>query len=186
MNTAMNRSINTGRKIVATALLAGAVIFAPILAEASFFYHAAPKAAARRILAKGIDPSKFRGSARFGKKFYASSRSATAIAEKGEKSAVLRFKAGKNLEQKALDLRNPTTSRLRSLLGKINLRGKIKNKVIGPKLGHKLGQMAEKKDKAILYRSAKTGGTNVAIPEKTLKEHPQIARPEKMLPQLKK
>ncbi len=180
------RSINTGTKILFSALLAGVMFFTPVLAEASFIYHATRGAAARKILAKGINPTKFRGSARFGKKLYASSRPATAIAEKGEKSAVLRFKAGKNIEQNALDLRNPTTSRLRSLLGKIDLRGKIKNKVIGPKLGHRLGQVAENKDKTILYRSAKTGGTNLAIPKKMLEEHRRIARPEKVLQQLEK
>jgi hypothetical protein len=182
----MKRSINTKSKTVLglLLLLAGTAALTPALAEASFFYHATRGAAAKRILAKGINPAKFRGSARFGKKFYASSRPSTAVAEKGEQSAVLRFKTHKNLEQKAIDLRNPTASKLRSLFGKkIKLRGKIKNKVIGPKLGHELGQVAEKKDKVILFRSAKTGEKNLAFSEKTLKEHPQIARPEKIVQQ---
>ena len=177
---------NSGSRIASwgiIALLAGAIISFPVLVEASFFYHATRGTVAKRILAKGVNPAKFRGNARFGKKFYASSRPSTAVAEKGEQSAVLRFKTHKNLGQKAIDLRNPTASKLRSLLGKIKLQGKIKNKIIGPKLGHKLGQVAEKKDKVILYRSAKTGKTNLAISEKTLKEHPQIARPEKIVQQ---
>lgn len=165
-------------------LLSGAILFTPVLAEASRLYHAAPKAAAKSILKKGIDPSKFRKGGRFNGVWYASKRPSTAIAEKGKRSVVMRFKTHKNLEQKAIDLRNPTTSKLRSLLGeKISLRGKIKNKVIGPKLGHKLGEMAQKKDKVIFFRSAKTGGTNLAISEKTLKEHPRIARPERIVQQ---
>ena len=178
------KSINTGTKILFSALLAGVMFFVPVLAEASRLYHAAPKAAAKSILKKGIDPLKFRKGGRFNEMWYASKRPSTAIAEKGKRSVVLRFKTHKNLEQNAIDLRNPTAPKLRFLLGeKLSLRGKIKNKIIGPKLGHKLGQIAKKKDKVILFRSVKTRETNLAMSGRTLKKHPLIARPEKIVQQ---
>lgn len=153
----------------------------PPLSEAGSLYHAAPKAVARRIMIKGINPAKFNGNARYWKKMYGSKRSTTALAEKGSRSSLIRMKTSKYLDKNSWDLRNPSTVKLKKYVGDMDLRGKFKNRIIGPKLGRKLGKIASQKGKAIKYRSVKTGGTNIAVPESMLKNHPRaLSRPELM------
>lgn len=164
-----------------TILIGGCLFIISPSAEA-FFYHATSKAAAKRIMTRGLNPARFKARTRFGKGLYLSRKISTALAEKGKKSAVIRMKPSQYLKRNILDLRNPTKEKLRSLLGrKINLRGRLKKWIIEPKLGRKLGRIAAKKGKAIQYRSVKTGRTNLMIPKRLIKKRPQIARPEKVV-----
>jgi len=164
-----------------TALLCGSLFIISPSAEA-FLFHATRRAAVRRIMTRGLNPARFKGKTRFGKGLYLSRRISTALAEKGKKSAVIRMKPSRYLKRNTLDLRNPTKKKLRSLFGrKINLRGKLKKWIIGPKLGRRLSRIAGRKGKAIQYRSVKTGGANLMIPKKLVKKRPQIVRPEKIV-----
>jgi hypothetical protein len=151
-------------------------------AEAGMLYHAAKKSVAKRILKNGFNPAKFKDKARFGKGLYLTKRRATAVCEKGNKSSVLKVKAGKSLEKKFIDFRKPTKRKLQKYIGKkYDLRGSVKKKIIGPKVARKIGKTAGNQNKAILYRSAKNGGTNIFIPGKTYQKYPKIVKPEKMI-----
>ncbi len=165
------------KKLLATAFLL--VFVSPLSAEA-FLYRAASKRATQSILSKGIDPAKFRGGARFGKGFYAAGRPSTAVAEKGKRSSVVRYREGRYLKKNTWDLRRPDTKRFQSLLGKkVDLRGAFKKGVIGPKLGRRLGRIAGREGKVIQYRSARTGGSNFFIPKRLFKEKPNIVQTDK-------
>lgn len=149
------------------------------LCEAGFMYHATSKAVARRIMAKGINPAKFKGNARYWRQMYVTKRPTTALAEKGSHSSLIRMRSSKYLDRNSWDLRNPNTLKLRRYLGNTDLRGKFKQRIIGPKLGQKLGKIASQKGKAIKYRSVRTGGTNIAVPKSMLREHPRaLSHPE--------
>lgn len=164
------------------AVMLGASLFTISPSAEAFFFHATKRAAAKRIMTRGLNPARFKGKARFGKGFYLSRKISTTLAEKGKKSAVIRMKPSRYLKKNILDLRNPTKKKLRSLLGrKINLQGRLKKWFIGPKLGRRLGRIAGKKGKVIQYRSVKTGETNLMIPKKLIKKRPQIVRPEKIV-----
>ena len=79
--------------------IAGTLFMVPSRVEA-FLYHATRRAAARRIMAKGVKHTRFNAKARFGKGFYTSRRPSTALAEKGRNKTVLRFKEGRYLKRK--------------------------------------------------------------------------------------
>lgn len=147
-------------------------VFPPTAISGSL-YHATTKAFARRIMAKGINPAKFNRNARFGKMFYTAKRPSTALAEKGPGSTVVRMKPSKSITKNSWDLRNPTAKRIRKLVGNADLRGTMKRGMIGPKLGRKIGKLANKKQKSIFYQSAKNGKTNVAVPASMIAKHPR-------------
>jgi hypothetical protein len=168
--------------LVRTAALLCSLILTLSPAAEAFFYHATRRAAAKRIMARGLNPAKFKAGARFGKGLYLSRKIPTTLAEKGKKSTVIRMKPSRYLEKNILDLRNPTRKKLRSLFGpKINLRGRLKKWIIGPKLGRRLGTIAGKKGKVIQYRSVKTGGTNLIVPKRLIKGRPKIVQPMKIV-----
>ena len=155
-------------------------------AEAGWF-HATTKAAARSIMKRGINPFKFKSSARFGKGFYVAKTPRTALAEKGGNNAILRFKGNRYLKKNTLDFRKPSADSLHKQLGaRYDLRGTVKNKVIGPKAAHQLGKMAGNQGKVIQYRSVRNGGgANLFVPKKVFVEKPRILRPEKSFLQAK-
>ena len=147
-----------------------------------FFFHATRKAVAKRILTRGINPARFKAGARYGKGLYLSGKKSTAIAEKGKKSAVIRMKADPGVKRGFLDLRNPTTLKIRRLVGKkYDLRGAVKKRIIGPKLGKSLGRKASGKDQIIQYRSKRTGGTNLFVPKKLIRRNQPMFKPEKIV-----
>ncbi len=162
--------------VLAASIFVSSVGMSPARSEA-FLFHATKKAAAAKIMKQGFKFSRFKTKARFGKGLYAAKSRATALAEKGKTSAVIGLKSSRYAERKAIDLRNPTARKVWGLLGKIDLRGKIRNKVIGPKLGQQVGREAARSGRLIQYRSVKDGGTNIFIPKKVLRERPRIVRP---------
>lgn len=162
------------------AILVGVLVFLFAILHAlaphealSYLYHATTRAAARNIMKEGINPRLFNRNARMGKKFYVSTKPGTALAEKGNRSTLLRYKASKYLKNNLWDLRKPESRKLHSLVGKEDLRGTVKNGVIGPKLGQKIGSLADRQGKAIKYRSVKNGGTNIAISGPMIRKHPR-------------
>lgn len=173
------------RKSAVLALILGFVGIAmrPSACEGRM-YTAVPRHLARKILAEGLNPAKFRAAARFHRAAYLSRRPSTALAEKGQRSALLVMKESAFLKNRRniLDLRNPTRSKLRQLLGeRRDLRGAYKQGVIGPKAGRMLGRIAGRRGQAIEYRSVKNGWTNLAIPKKLFERRPNIVSPVKIL-----
>ena len=149
----------------------------------AFLFHAAKKAVARKILRKGLNPAKFRSKARYGKGAYISRRKSTALSEKGNKKAVVRFKEGKKFKKtEKLNLTKPNKNKMKSILGKkYDLRGSVKKGVVGPKAGKKIGTKAGNQGKIIKYKSAKDGKNNYFIPSKVYREKPNMIKPEKII-----
>jgi len=147
----------------------------------SVWFHATKRAVAQKILSKGLNPARFNPTARFGKGLYLARKPSTALAETGRRNAVIRMQTAKGMKTRILDLRNAERERLRALMGKrYDLRGKVKNGVIGPKLGHGLGAKAAGQGKAIQYRSVKDGGANLFVPRALVRQKPRLVRPEKI------
>ena len=142
---------------------------------------ATSKAAARKILKGGFNPSKMKAGDRFGKAAYMSSSARTALKEKPKAGAVVRFKESKYFQKYILDVRNPKPAQVKSITGAKDLRGMVHKRVIGSKLGHRLASVASKEGKSIKYRSARDPkGTNIAIPKKVYESHPKIVKPYKI------
>jgi hypothetical protein len=146
----------------------------PNAVNAGSVYHAASKSVVRRIITKGVNPSKFNSQARYGRMFYIAKRPSTALAEKGQRSQLIRMRSSRGLVNNSWDLRKPTPHRLRKYTGNTDLRGTVKRGIVGPKLGQKIGKLADRQKKAILYRSAKNGGTNVAVSRSLMEKHPRL------------
>ena len=159
--------------------LAAFSLIVPQKTFAGFLFHATRKAAAKSIMREGISPSKFRPGNRFGKGFYASKRKITALKERPKADALIRLRTSKNLKRRSINLTRPSKSLLKKLVGaKYDMRGKVKKGVIGPKLGKKLGQVADRRGKAIEFKSSKNGWTNVFIPKSLFKKHRRIVSPK--------
>lgn len=158
-------------------LVLGSLIICWASPAAGWWYHATRRAAAKSILAKGVNAGKLRPGSRFGRGLYLSRRPSTAVAEKGAGITVVRFQGSRALSKRTVDLRRPTPRILKSQLGDVDLRGTVKKGVIGPKLGRRMGRQAAKNGKAIKYRSAKTGNSNLVIPKKVLQEKPRLVQP---------
>lgn len=141
-------------------------------------YHGTTRTAARGIQNKGFDITKMRASARFGKGSYVSLRPQTALKERPHAEALVRMKASNYFKAHSLDLSRPKPTQIKRITGRKDLRGTIHKRVIGPKLGHRLGRVAAQEGKVIKYRSARDPkGTNVFIPKDVYKKHPQIVGP---------
>jgi len=147
----------------------------------SVWFHATRRALAQKIISRGINPARFKATARFGRGLYLARKPSTALAETGKRNAVIRMRGRKGMSKRGLDLRNPTKENLRPLVGKkYDLRGKVKQGVIGPRLGHVLGKKSASQGKSIQYRSAKDGGANLFVPKALVTQKPRLVRPEKI------
>lgn len=165
------------KKIIVS--LVAVSVLSTAVAEAGLLFHATKRQVAKRIVAKGFSPAKMRVKTRFGKGVYLASSSKTALSEKPAAKAVISFKHSKSLERRALNLYN--TRNLKRLAGETSLRGRVKNGVISPKLGKQFARQASKRDRIIIYRSARRPyGKNVFIPKGVYQRHPGIVKPVKV------
>jgi hypothetical protein len=170
-----------GQRWIIACLMVGVIALSlPSDAEA-WLYHASRRAAARRIMARGLDPAKFRASARYGPGFYASKRPSTALLEKGKGSSIVRFQESGYVKKNTWNFRKPSPGKIRSKVGEVDLRGKINNGSIGPKLGHQLGRAASQEGKVIQYKSSKNGWTNYFFPKRLFKDHPDVVKPNQVI-----
>ena len=143
----------------------------------SQLYHATRRALAGKIKAHGFSTAKMKPEARFGKGLYFSASPKTALAEKGSSDALLRAKGGQMFSKRTLDVAKPTPDKVRKIIRMPDLRGKLKKGLIGPKLGHRLGQYAGRKDRVLRYRSSKDPrGFNFFVPRKVVEKHPRIIK----------
>jgi hypothetical protein len=92
---------------------------------------------------------------------------------KGEKELPHQIEDQSIFEEKHLGPNAPKTSIAPSICWNTDLRGTVKRKVIGPKLGQRIGQAANAEGKAIKYRSVRNGGSNIAVPGSMISKHPR-------------
>ncbi|NDY73838.1 hypothetical protein DO021_18905 [Desulfobacter hydrogenophilus] len=148
----------------------------------AFLFHATRKAAARKIMQKGFSKARMKSAARFGKGVYLAPKKTTARIESKTSGAVLKFKESKYLKRNTINMKNPAPAKIRKQVTYKDLRGTVKNNVIGPKLGKKMGAAAAKKGKAIKYRSVKSRNEScVFIPAGVYEKHPKIIKPQNRL-----
>lgn len=158
-------------------VLVSIVFFLASEAGAGALFHAARKAAARRIAAKGFSPAKMKSSARFGKGVYLSNHPTAARMEAKGADTVLRVQTKPAFDRRVVNLRNPKPSAVRSAAPKARLRGAVKKGFIGPKLGRQLGRAASRKGWVIQYRSVKDPRrSNYVIPRAVYKDHPRMIK----------
>ena len=118
-------------------------------AYAGFLYHATKQAAAKKIARSGFSKAHMNQNSRFGKMGYASSRPKSALNERPSSDAVNRFKTTRNFKKHVMDTRKMNTAELKQAAGAKDMRGAVKNKVIGPKLAHNLAKQAGKNNQVI-------------------------------------
>lgn len=169
---------NQLKKRAITVVVSGLLVFTFSADSEAFWFHTTRKAIAKRIMTRGINPAKFSSKARFGKGFYASRKPTTALAEKGKNSAVIRVRESAYAKKNTLNIMNPSSKRLHSLVGeKVDLRGTLRNGVVGQKIGRRVGRLAGKEGTVVQYRSARNGGSNYFVPKRLFEERPNIVRP---------
>lgn len=143
----------------------------------NFLYHATKKTIAGKIAAKGFSSKKMNPNSRFGKGVYVSDKPGTALKESRHGETLVRGQSSKQFQKKVLDMRKPTPERIKGIFGAQDLRGKVRNGIIGPMLGRKLGSSAGKKGQVIRYNSIKDPeSTNYFIPRRVLDKNPGIIR----------
>lgn len=163
-----------------------AVLFAACLmtgamaehADARFLIHATRKAFVPKITKGGFKPTRMNPKARFGRQIYFADKAKTAIKEKPRADALLRFRKSRLFNERTLDTTGMSTKKLRSISGMKDMRGTVKKGVIGPKLGHKVGNYARKNQLVVKYRSARyKPGKDYAVSPSLYKQHRRIVRP---------
>lgn len=168
------------KKVIAI-IISLAIAFSPCMVEAGVFWHATKRALAKKLYTKGFSKKLMSRKARFGRGLYFGKSKFTALKEKPKAGAVLKFKQSKTLKNNSINLTHPTNIRLKSLSRDRDLRGNVHNGIIGPNLGSKIGKYAGRKDKSIIYKSAKDPkGTNVFIPWNVYQKHPKIVTPKEI------
>jgi hypothetical protein len=147
-------------------------------ANARFLIHATRKAFAPKIAKAGFKTARMDPTARFGRKIYFADKAKTAIKEKPSADALMRFRKSRLFEKRILDTTQFSTSRLRRISGLKDMRGTVKNSVIGPKLGHKIGDYGGKNQLIVKYRSARyKAGKDYALSPSLYGQHSRIVRP---------
>lgn len=154
----------------------------PCGADAGLLYHATKGSLMKKIATKGFSKRMMSAESRFGKKIYMGATRKTALLEKPRADTLMGFKETALLRRNTLDLRKMSLNDIKFFSGDKNLRGNIKNRIIGPNLGRKIGRSAEIQKKAVIYRSAKDHSrTNLFLPFSLYKEHPKIIRLERLI-----
>ncbi len=157
------------------------LVINPCITDAGWLFHAAKRSASKKILKRGFSPKKMNRKERFGKGAYLSKSKKTSLKEKPNADAVVTVKDSRMLKKKTIDLKKTPKEEIKALSGDRDLRGNIRNGVIGPDLGKKIGRKAGKSGKVIIYKSAKDlKGTNVFIPAKVYTKNPKIVKPVKV------
>ncbi len=170
---------------VMTALL-GLFMFAalsfPHQVEGGVLFNAAKKSFARKIFRYGFNPRKMAPKARYGPGVYLSKTKVTALKEKPASNAINTFKYSQSLEKKAIDTTRMSNTALKKVSGDNDLRGNIHKRIIGPKLGHRIGKEASLEKRAVIYRSAKDPRhRNIFIPKSHYVSNPKIIKPQGLI-----
>lgn len=168
------------KRITLTFFIIGLLLI-PIRSEAGWLFHATKRAAANRIFTKGFS-NRMNPAARFGRGLYFSKSPVTAFKEKPLSNALVVSRESKMLKGNVINTKRMSTTEIKKFSGDKDLRGKIHNGIIGPKLGHEIGSKAGTQGKAVAYQSAKDlRGSNLYIPGSVYNKYPRIIQPEKVI-----
>lgn len=163
------------------AILLTACFITGVLAEhadARFLFHATRGAFVTKITKNGFKVRRMNAKARFGKKEYFSNDLRTALKEKPKANAAILFRKSRTFNNRILDTTHMNTNKLRSISGLKNMRGTVKHRVLGPKIGRRIGRYADRNNMVVKYKSARyKDGINYAVPTKLNK----IVRPARPL-----
>jgi hypothetical protein len=160
---------------IACCLLIGMI---PEVANAKFLVHATRKAFAPKIMKNGLSTYKMKPNARLGRKEYFANDLRTALKEKPKANAAILFRKSRTFNNRILDTTHMNTNKLRNISGLKDMRGTVKHRVLGPKIGHRIGRYADRNNMVVKYKSARyTDGINYAVPTKLNK----IVRPARPL-----
>ena len=165
------------RKGILVTSLTISLIALPCLSEAGMLFHGTKRALAKRIATKGFSSKMMSAKARYGRGAYLSNSKNTALKEKPHADALVVFRDTSALRKKAINVNHLQKNRIKAITGDRDLRGNIRKGIYGPEIGRKIGQYAARKDKVIIYKSAKDPrGTNIVIPSQVYQRHPNIIR----------
>jgi hypothetical protein len=156
------------------------VVFAwfPGIADAKFAVHATKGRFVPGIMRKGLKIQKMNPEGRIGKVVYLGDSLKTAMKEKPRANAAILFKKSHMFNKRILDTTHMSKIRLKSISGLKDMRGTVKERRLGPKIGQSIGKYANKNKLILKYRSARyREGVNYAIPPSLLKQHPRIITP---------
>lgn len=154
----------------------------PEVANAKFLVHATRRAFVPKIMKSGLAKGKMKPTARIGRERYFGGNMKTALKEKPKADAAILFRKSRMFNKRVLDTTHMSNNKLRAISGLKDMRGAVKNGVPGPKIGHRIGNYANKNRLIVKYNSARNKtGINYAIPPKLLGEHPRIVRPVRSL-----
>lgn len=154
----------------------------PIYAQAKTYFHAAKKAAAKKIMAKGFSLKKLNPHARYGKGIYLAESKKLALKEKPSAEVVVKIKDSKMLRKNSLNIAHLNKNELKLFSRDKDLRGNIKKGLIGGDLAKKTGKSAGRYGLVVQYPSAKGKGMNTFIPGKVYEKHPKIVKPVGVIP----
>lgn len=170
----------TAYKSTSLSIFIAAITICSLLAtsaDASLLYHAAKRGVSKRIAIRGFSKSAMNPNARFGPGAYFGSSAKTALSERSKAGSIAVFHKGKSFNKKVLDTRRLPYKKLEHLARLRDGRGTVKNGIVGPKLGHRLGNYASNNNKIIAYNSAKApGGTNYFIPKNVYHSNGRLIR----------
>lgn len=141
------------------------------------YYHATSESAAMNILKKGFDSKRMSSKARLGKGIYLAKSKRLAMQERPNADAVLAVKGSNYLQSHTVNINKLRKSEIKTISNDHDLRGDLRKKIVGPKIGHKLGRTAGNKGFAVRYRSVTGSGNNIFVPEALHRTHPRIIRP---------
>lgn len=148
------------------------------VAEAGLLYHAAKRGVGNRITTSGFSKKAMNPNARFGKGPYFGNSAKTALKERPKAGSLAVFRKSEHFNRKILDTRKLPFKKLERLGRLRDGRGAVKKGIIGPKLGHRLGNYASRNNKIIAYNSVKAlGGTNYFIPKNMYNPKGRLIRP---------
>jgi len=152
----------------------------PGIADAKFLIHATKGRFVPGIMKNGLRSPKMNPRARIGNQGYFGNDLKTAMKEKPRADTAIFFRKSRTFNNRILDTTHMSNTRLKSFSGLRDMRGTVKKGVLGPKIGHKIGRYANKKNLIVKYKSARyRKGVNYAIPPNLYKRHPRIATPVK-------
>ncbi len=152
----------------------------PETLEGSVF-HAARRAAARRIMGRGFSYRYARPASRLGAKQYVSRSMKTAAVEKPSAKAIVSFKTNKTFKRNTLELKKLNRTQIKRISGDKDLRGDFKRGVPGYRIGKNIGKYSDRSGKIIAYPSVKNPQVkNYAIPKSFVKKHPRSIKPTRI------
>lgn len=171
--------MKTSRKILSAIIYIACLLtgVSAEYAEAGFLMHATMKAFVPKITKSGFKTASMNPKARFGKQIYFADKAKTALKERPNADALMRFRKSRLFNERTLDTTHMSNNRLRAISGMKDMRGTVKNGVLGPKIGNRIGRFADSNKLIVKYNSARyKPGKDYALSPSLYKQHSRIVR----------